>query len=544
MDRISTLRSEMECRPTDPQPAIAYISALLARDEFSVALSCAEQSIQITQNCAELHRYRAKALKNLGNPSEAIASYKKAIALEPDCPQLYRDLGSLYSELGDFGEAEAMYTNLINLAPNEPGNYTGFAECQSQRGRFSTIWQSSMDALPGIANQKLLAFGFGASLLRTGRHEEVQECVKLIESRWPQEWVPLLLLAKEAEEEHAFDRAGSYLNRAFTAFPDEAYCISPLLGHLGRFGEWQRARDIFRVLYQAVNSGHRLLSQEDTNWDGASLRGKTILLKPKLALGHGDLIFMVRFATALSKMAQSVGVLSRRALRNLMRTVPGVDFVVQPHDDDFPKIDCVVDPSLLWLLVDTTIDSVGKLVPYVGLPAQYARKKARPGVGGKLNVGVAWKSNDPVDCNRYTGRTMPVNELKVLSKVSGIRLFSLHRPCDVPELRSGLGEFPIDELCTNTGDFVEVAEAIQEVDVVVTVDTSFAHLAGAMNKPTFCILPFAPDWFWMVNRTDSPWYPSTRLFRQKSPGNWSGAIAKVAEALTEFGCQVRACASR
>jgi tetratricopeptide (TPR) repeat protein len=542
--RISTLKSEMECKSTDPQAAIAYISALLAREEFNLALSCAEKSIQLAKNCSELHRCRAKVLKNLGNSSEAIASYRKAIALEPDSPQLYMDLGTVYSELGDFGEAEAMYTHLINLAPNEPGNYTGFAECQSQRGRFKNVWQSSIDALPGTANQKLLAFGFGASLLRNGRHEEVQECVNLIQSRWPQEWVPLLLLAKVAEEEHAFDHAGDYLSRAFTEYPGEAYCISPLIGHLGRFGEWQRAREIFRVLYQAVNSGHLLLSQEDTNWDGGSSRGKTILLKAKLALGHGDMIFMVRFAASLKKMGHRVGVLCRPTLTNAMRTVPGVDFVVQPYDDDFPKIDCVVDPSLLWLLVDTPIDSVGQFVPYVELPKHYSRKKAPPASEGKLKVGVAWKSNDPVDCNQYTGRTMAVNELMGLAKLSGIRLFSLHRPCDVPELRGGPDEFTIDGLCTNAGDFVEVAAAIQDVDVVVTVDTSFAHLAGAMNKPTFCILPYAPDWFWMVNRTDSPWYPSTRLFRQKSPGNWSEAIAEVAHALTEFGRQARASASR
>jgi hypothetical protein len=259
-------------------------------------------------------------------------------------------------------------------------------------------------------------------------------------------------------------------------------------------------------------------------WKGEPLGGQTILLHSEQGLG--DTLQFIRYASAVRKRGGRVVAACQAPLVALLASCPGVDQVVPRESGPWPEFDVQAPLMSLPFLLGT----MAAEVPYLSADAERV-DRWRPTLDRVpgLRVGVVWQGNPqhPSDARR----SFPLEQLAPVAAVPGVRLISLQHG----EGREQLGHFPIEELesegVTAPGDFLDSAAVMTQLDLLITVDSAPAHLAGALGVRTWVALPFAADWRWGIDREESPWYPSLRLFRQKTPGDWDNVFGGMAERL-------------
>ncbi len=281
------------------------------------------------------------------------------------------------------------------------------------------------------------------------------------------------------------------------------------------------------------------LPYPETLWDGTELRGKTILLTAEQ--GYGDTIQFIRYAPLIAAMGGNVIVACQQPLLRLLATVPGVSRCLD-QDQDAAQVHVHAPLLELPRLLGTTLETIPDQVPYLGAIANDALIQA---IGDRvqaasaesasprplLKVGVVWASHSTSATAQ--SRSCTLLDLAPLFALKEICWFSLqYRPSAAEQAE--LAQLGIENLQTYLGDFADTACAITQMDLILTVDTAVAHLAGALGKPTWVLLPFAPDWRWLLNRNDSPWYPTMRLFRQDAAGAWQGVVETIRLALQEW----------
>ena len=265
-------------------------------------------------------------------------------------------------------------------------------------------------------------------------------------------------------------------------------------------------------------------------WQGEDLRGGTLLVSAEQ--GIGDAIQFVRFAALLATRGIRVVVQAAAELRTLLGTAPGVAATVSTGEP--PPADCSAEIPLLSLPYRLGLrpDQMGAPARYLSsdpsraLHAARAIAEARPGT---RRIGLAW-AGSPQHRNDAR-RSIPLATLVPLLSLPGITWFSLQKGAasdQLTKVAEARDVVPLDPQC----DFAHTAALVDALDAVVTVDTSIAHLAGALGKPTFVLLPFAPDWRWGIAGAQTPWYPTMTLCRQRAIGDWSSAVASLREAMT------------
>jgi hypothetical protein len=265
-------------------------------------------------------------------------------------------------------------------------------------------------------------------------------------------------------------------------------------------------------------------------WDGAALSGRGIMVHTEQGLG--DAIQFVRFLPELKRQGGRVVLACQKALHALLRPLPCVDewFPI----DEPGKISFEVYVPLLSLpgvlgIDEKTIPCTG---PYVfGDPERLERWRPRVEALPGFKVGVSWQGSPTFAADRY--RSMPLANFEPLAKIPGITLVSLQKGTGTEQIEPNRQRVPVqtwDDL-DRDGAFMDTAAVMAHLDLVITTDTAAAHLAGALGRPVWVLLSVAGDWRWLIDRSDSPWYPTMRLFRQKVFGNWGGVMTDVAAAL-------------
>ncbi|WP_448189011.1 hypothetical protein [Azospirillum sp. sgz301742] len=259
-------------------------------------------------------------------------------------------------------------------------------------------------------------------------------------------------------------------------------------------------------------------------WNGAPLEGRRVLVR--CYHGLGDILHMARYLPLLAKRARGVAVQAPDAVRGVLAALPGVDAVLPLTDDLDVACDVAVELMELPHAFRTTLETLPAAVPYVTVDegrvaAQAARLRRR----GRRMVGIAWAAG------AWDGglRSLPPELLDRLAAIPDVDWVCLQRG---PALADGVGRMEFRDAGPRTGDVLDTAAMIRALDLVVSVDTMVAHLAGALGAPVWTLLRFAADWRWMAGRDDSPWYPTMRLFRQPTPGDWATPVEAVARTLS------------
>jgi len=445
---------------------------------FAEALAVLDDALAANPDDGMAHIRRALVLDDMGQPEEAVRSADRAVALLPGNPEIWDNRGLFLRRSGRARDAAASFRQALTLRPDHAKSLAHLALALRDLGE----WEA---ALAGVDRAVALAPGFSRAhynraliLLTLGRFQEGWDSS---EARWQVRELAML-------------------------FP------------------W------FGPMPSGPAAGDTRAAGAAPLWQGEKLDGRRLLIYAEQ--GFGDTIQFCRYVPLLAEREGApvhVTLLVQPPLRRLLADLPGVAHLVQEGDPyTSPDLRC---PMLsLPQRFRTTLATIPPPPPLSPDPARRAQWRARLG-GARPRVGIAWAGN-PIHPDDHT-RSLTLATLAPLAGV-GANLVSLQKnvpACDDEALSDAAW---LDNVGVEFGDWADTAAAVAELDLVVSVDTAVAHLAGTLGVPTWTLLPFSPDWRWLLERRDSPWYPAMRLFRQKAPGDWASVIADVRAALAAF----------
>jgi len=262
-------------------------------------------------------------------------------------------------------------------------------------------------------------------------------------------------------------------------------------------------------------------------WNGSDLAGKTILIHAEQ--GFGDSIQFCRYVPRVKAMGAKVVLEVQGELMELMRTLDGVDVLLQ-RGEKLPEFDVQCPLLSLPTVMGTSLETIPGEIGYLKADAQkIAKWKGKIGQDDKLKVGIAW-AGGAVHTNDLN-RSARLVDFGALVEVAGVKFYSIQKGPPAEQLKNAPVGMEIVDLGRELADFSETAAALSCLDLVIAVDTSVVHIAGALGKEVWALLAFMPDWRWMLERSDTPWYPTMRFFRQPSRGDWAGVMREVVKSL-------------
>jgi hypothetical protein len=470
---------------------------------------------------------RGNALLVGGQFLEALATYTHARELRPDHPDTLANLGVACAELGRLDEALAWYDAAIRLRPR-------FAQAHYNRGNALSAARRYAEALAAYDEALHCDLRFargwnnrGLALLRLGRALDALTSYR--------EALRLLPAFPEARNNlgHALQVLG-YVPEAILHF-DECLRMDPnfVPAHSNRAQALLLSGDFVRgwpeYEWRLRLPALQRLASPLPLWDGSPLKGRSILLRHEQGLG--DTLQFVRYAGVLQQHGARVVLECPPALRPLLQTYPGVDALVSRGDADH-GCDCQAPLLSLPGLLRTDLHSIPATAPFLSVsPERIARWRARLPRTGFL-IGVCWKGSSDYPEDVY--RSIPLTEFAPLARTPGVQVISLQKGPGRDQIASVQEQFPLLELGDDLdaeASFLDTAAVMDSLDLVVTADTALGHLAGALGRPVWLALTVSPDWRWLIDRKDSPWYPSVRLFRQPTLGNWRAVFEEMARTL-------------
>jgi len=463
--------------------------------QYEAALRCFDRAISLTPQLTEAWTNRGIALDELQRYEEAIESHRRALAQRPESVTILCNLGKALNDRQLFEESVASFDRAIALDAGCVAAWTGRAAPLSALGRMKEALASCDRAIELEAkdNHETLATR-GTLLTNLNRHAD----------------------------------AAKNLDRAATLAPDNAHIqlnrglLHLTLGHFATGWEGYEWR-------QKVPGLSSALPPACPEWQpGEPVSGRRLLLRCEQGLG--DTIQFCRFVPELAAAGASVILVVQDSLHTLLSSLKGTTQLLRVSDP-IPSADLQCRLLSVPHRRGTTLETIPRDVPYLTPPAEHLRLwRERLGLPRRLRVGLAASGNP--DHGNDRNRSIPLRHFATLRglDVEWHLLQKDVRKDDLPWLES----LSLVDHREYLREFADTAALARCMDVVVSVDTSIAHLAGALGVPLLLLIPIGPDWRWMLERTDSPWYPSARILRQTSFGDWEEPIARLGQALAEL----------
>lgn len=502
------------------------IAALRAGD-FKAAIKHLSLAANLQPNNADYHNNLGVAYKSVGNVDEAIASYRRALELNPAAFALHFNLAEAKQSQGNLEEAAVNYRKALELSPNYAKAHNNLGNVLMGLGQHEAALASFQRAIAIQPGSALFHVNFGNVLRALDRSEEA-----LVAWRRAQELDPTCAeaynsVASVLQDRGCFDQALAHYQRAFELKPNyaEARCNWSLLSLLR--GDFERGWPGYEWRLLTGTPRRNFLQPR---WDGSPLGGRTILLHAEQ--GFGDCIQFCRYATLVAQSGGSVIVECQEQLGRLFRdSLSGITIVNK--NGPMPSFDVQCPLLSLPLIFRTALNTIPSQTPYLFADsAASAHWRTRLAGDEKFfKVGLAWAGNKTHRNDRK--RSLTLANLGCLGRIPGVRFYSLQKGDRADQARTPPTGMQLVDWSNDLLDFADTAALVVNLDLVISVDTAVAHLAGALGKPVWVLLPSIPDWRWLQGRDDSPWYPMMRLFRQGAPGDWDAVIDRVATELPD-----------
>ncbi len=454
--------------------ATSYRQATLIKPEYAIA-----------------HYALGNALRRLGRATEAIDSYNKALALNPELAEAHSNLGLTLHDLGKFAQAADSFRAALNINLDFAEALYNLGNTLKEQGKLDDTVAAYNKALAIKPNSIDALYNLGNTLQALGK----------------------------------IDEAIAAYNKALTINPEHVDVRYNLgLAQL-LMGDFENGFENYKLRWQTAQLSRYRRPYQQPLWNGQDLKGQTLFLYPEQGLG--DFIQFSRYVSLAAKKAERVIVEVPTALACLYPSLPGADVVIEtgqsPGDFDvhFPMLDL---PGLFT----TNPQSIPASQRYLVAADELTEKwRNRLSVHKKFRVGLIWagRPGHSNDKNRSIDPAL----IAPLLEIDGVKFFSLQVERD-GEAAKVFGPKVID-LAADLTNFAETAALMSNLDLIISVDSSPAHLAGALGCPVWTLLPYLPDWRWGMNRDDSPWYPNMRLLRQQKHGDWQAVIERVGQEL-------------
>lgn len=507
---------------------------LIALGRAQEALPLLQHAIQLKPDYASAHNNLGNALLESGRPAEALASYRRVLEIDPKFVPAYNNLGKIHLDEGRLDEAAGALLTAVRLQPDfiEAHNTLGSVLLEQRKfdeaaARFRIVLQLNPRHAAAHGN---LGNVFAQQDRLDDAVAEFQEALRL-QPNFAETYNNLGLAR---QEQGHVDEAIATLQRAIELKANHAEAHKNLGIALLLRGDFARGWVEYEWRRQADRQTVPDFPQPE--WRGEALGGRTILLHTEQ--GFGDTLQFVRYAPLVQQRGGRVVLACQRRLLPLVSRARGID-VLLPSDEALLPFDTYAPLMSLPRIFGTTLASVPAQVPYLGTDPQRVQRwrnllpqRLQPQASSlkPLQIGVAWQGNTAYRRDRQ--RSIALAHFAPLAAVPGVQLISLQKGPAAGQISAVSGQFTVaelgDDFDESGGAFEDTAAVMQNLDLVITSDTVVAHLAGALGVRVWVALAYAPDWRWLLEREDCPWYPSMRLFRQSARRAWPEVFQRMA----------------
>lgn len=468
--------------------------------QWGDAIKWLERSTQLKPDVLRAHLYLGHAFRMQNKAVQAMAKYKRVLELDPLNTDALHNLGNMLREVGHTEEARAAYQRLVVLKPDDV----------------------------------TLRLNLGTLLRDVGKWQEAMEQFDWVFKTHPDSTDAIVNRASLLIEMNKPEDARATYQQALTLKPDSVdakwgQALAALM--MGRYAEgWALYESRFE--YKSLRNAMPFKSAQ---WDGCPINGKRLLIWGEQGLG--DVLQFIRYAELCKAKGSIIIVLCREPLVRLLEECPTIDKVVTTAtESDF---DFHVPVMSLPFIFGTTLETIPQNIPYLFISDEARTKWAPRFVGIKeLKVGLVWAGNPRkgrIDAHiTDRQRSVSLSVLKPLLEIKACRFYSLQKDEASDEIAANHLTGQMTDYMTDVDDLMDTAALIKNLDLVISVDTSVAHLAGGLGKPVWILSRFGGCWRWLQNQETSPWYPTARIFGQPEPSDWKGCINQVDVALQEL----------
>lgn len=578
----SSYREAVRIRPSYFEAHQGLGNALSELHQWEAAVDSYRNALKLQPSLAEAHYSLAQALRKLGQKKEAFEHYRAALQIDPKAAKYFFSFGGLLLEIGDLSGAMECYRACIVLRPDHIMAHNNLGLIYASHGDFQAAIGWYQKAIAIEPRYDKVQCNLGVAHLKLGNLAAAEEaCAKALALN-PRFAEAQYNLANVFREQGRLEEAVQAYRRALEVSAIEISPDNPRRTPIGQDNEvyWQASNNLGCTLEQQgriaeslachenalkiypqnptlhFNRGLTLLAQGNFGeglqeyewrwrmkdfstkprnlgrplWTGEPLQGATILLHAEQ--GFGDTIQFVRYASLVAERGGEVILEVQPRLRRLFSNLPGVSKVIA-QGESLPETNWHCPLMSLPLIFGTRAETIPSATPYLQAPAAAIGEVRKKWPGEKLRVGLAW-AGSPSNVNG-AHRSMPLHYFTPLGALEGVSYYSLQCGDAIRQITGVSSDLSIMDACAHDRDFADTAALIAGLDLVITVDTSIAHLAGALGIPTWVLLSNnRADWRWMRNRSDSPWYSSVRLLRQPAPGDWQGLMEEVKTELQQI----------
>jgi tetratricopeptide (TPR) repeat protein len=528
-DAVICFERTLAIDPANLEAAVARVEALLALWRWREAVPAIDDILARHPDLADLWLKRGAALDTLAEYGEALQSYRRAEQLSPDNPVTHHLIGAILVRGGSYRAAIGSLSKSMSLGLHNAETYLQRALAYSKLGDVDKAIKDFARAHEIAPADRRILIYYAECLQRADRVADAEAMLQRARERSPVDANIILgnMLSdrrRDAEAMAAFDEAA-------TRDPNEYLAVWARTLHQLRLGNLEAGlRDFDARLRGPIGATGNALPGPDWQPGTGQADHKLFLYAEQ---GFGDTINFARYIPLLIAQGHEVVLQVQPPLVTLCRSLHANLTVVDPSEP-VPLFDARAPLPSLPARLRATLETIPARVPYLQpTPAASAAWQARTAGLKQPRVGLCWAGS--LTHERDAARSIRFADLKGLFAIDGVSFVNLQhdtRPEEKPEVAAEIG---FDDFTTSLADFNETAALIQALDLVITVDTAVAHLAGALAKPVWILIADAPDWRWMWDRSDSPWYPTARLFRQTRYGDWSDVIERVkSELLSSF----------
>jgi tetratricopeptide (TPR) repeat protein len=524
------LERVVSINPDVPQYYNTLGLVLEALGELDLAVKTYARALSIKGDYPQACNNLAIVLHKTGRHVEAAEKCRRALTLDPNFGNAHCTMGFILQHEGKLDEAVESYKKALSLDPNFVEAYNHLALALNAQSHYNEAIDACTQALRLMPNYSEAHNAMGMAFKNLNRFDEAVECYRqavnldsgFIEAHYN--------LANSLQKLGRCDEAIESYNRAIQLKPDFAAAhwnrsfAFLLTGRLTQGWEgydWRRKPECGVYTYP-----HKY---DKPQWDGKPFVGKRLLVHYEQGLG--DCIHFARYLPMVKSLGGTVLFEVPKALVSLLHNFPGIDELIVASAEQKVRAEFDYYCPLLELprIFKTTLDTIPTSVPYIYANPDKAAKWRQILNVSDFKVGIVW-AGSPTHGNDIN-RSCSVEYFSPLASIDGVKLYSLQKGNAAEQLNLSSFASKVQDLAEYFEDFSDTAAVVANLDLVISVDTAVLHLAGAMAKTVWGILAFAPDWRWMLERTDSPWYPTLTLFRQKQFGNWREVLLNIYERL-------------
>jgi tetratricopeptide (TPR) repeat protein len=513
----------------DPHNADAlYYVAVVAcqEDQLDQGIALARRALEFGPPQARVHNLLGKALERQGEHLEAVKSFDAAIAIDAKFAEAHGNRAAILADAGLADEALKGFDRALALDPKAVADWINRGALLQQLGRQQEALESYDKALTLSPNDTTVLMNRANALAMLGRYAQAETVYEQVIRRAPKLAVAYMQKGLAVKHQGRFAEARDLLTQALKMNEKDADTAFALGLLMLLMGDWRAGFPLFEARARMARPAYVPLDYE--RWQGAAPGDFRLVVLCEQGLG--DTVHFSRYASLLAGRRHAVTLLTRPELAPLMRTLPGIERVatsVEELKGDTRRIEWLPLMSVMGML-HLTPDTVPQQGPYLSAePERVARWRERLGSQG-FKVGIFWQGAS-------RNSAAPLSALAPLAEIPGMRLVSLQKGEPAGEIAQvafgGKIKNPLDPGDLSAQGLLDTAALMANLDAVVSIDSMPAHLAGALGKPVALALPYVPDWRWLLDRDDTPWYPTMRLYRQDASRDWASVFGRIAQDL-------------